>query len=104
MHRCWLGEIGPLEAGGLITLSAQESAHVARVLRMRPGDAVQLIAAEALYTGTLENVDLQATTVRVLERLPAPECETHVTLVQGLPKLDKLETVIQKARSWAYGT
>ncbi len=97
MHRCWLGEIGLLEAGGCITLSAQESAHVARVLRMHPGDAVQLIAAEALYAGTLENVDLQATTVRVLERLPAPECETHVTLVQGLPKLDKLETVIQKA-------
>ena len=104
MHRCWLGEIGPLETGGRITLSAQESAHVARVLRMHPGNAVQLIVAEAIYAGTLEYVDLQATTVRVLERLPAPECETHVTLVQGLPKLDKLETVIQKARSWAYGT
>ena len=48
MHRCWLGEIAPLTAGSDVTLSPEESAHVARVLRMKAGERVQLIAAEKL--------------------------------------------------------
>ena len=97
MHRCWLGEIEPLTQGSVITLSPQESQHVARVLRMKPGEPLQLIAAERLYAAELVSADASAATVRVILQEPAPECATHVTLVQGLPKLDKLETVIQKA-------
>ena len=97
MHRCWLGEIGPLTVGETVALSPEESAHVARVLRMKPGETVQLIAAERLYEGELSLVDQQATTVRVRAEMPSPEAEVHVTLVQGLPKLDKMEWIIQKA-------
>ena len=97
MHRCWLGEIAPLAEGSLMTLSPQESQHVTRVLRMKPGEPVQLIAAERLYAAELVSADASAATVRVLSQLPAPECATHVTLVQGLPKADKMETIIQKA-------
>lgn len=97
MHRCWLGEIAPLTVGEMVALSPQESAHVARVLRMQPGDAVQLLAAEKLYTGELSAVDAAQTMVRVLEELPSPEASIRITLVQGLAKADKLEWIIQKA-------
>jgi len=97
VHRCWLGEIGPLTVGETVALSPEESAHVARVLRMKPDETVQLIAAERLYEGKLSQVDQQAVTVRVLMELPTPEAVVHVTLVQGLPKLDKMEWIIQKA-------
>ena len=96
MHRCWLGEIAPLTVGQTVTLSAEESAHVGRVLRMKPGEPVQLIAAERLYAGELITVGERAA-VRVLAQEPSPEAAARVTLVQGLPKLDKLELIIQKA-------
>ena len=97
VHRCWLGEVSPLTVDSRVTLSPEESAHVARVLRMRAGEHVQLIAAEKLYEGVLETVDERETSVQVAAALPSPEAATHLTLVQGLPKHDKLEWIIQKA-------
>jgi 16S rRNA (uracil1498-N3)-methyltransferase len=97
VHRCWLGEIAPLTVGDTVLLSPEESAHVTRVLRMLPGEKVQLIAAERLYAGELIAVDATATTARVLAELPSSEAVVQVTLVQGLPKADKMEMIIQKA-------
>lgn len=97
MHRCWLASEEPLIIGQSYVLSAEESAHVARVLRMKEGQEVQLIAAECLYHGKLVVVDATASQVIVLEQLPSPECPVHITLIQGLPKQDKLEMIVQKA-------
>jgi 16S rRNA (uracil1498-N3)-methyltransferase len=97
VHRCWLGEIAPLTIGDTVLLSPEESAHVTRVLRMQPGEKVQLIAAERLYAGELVAVDAAAATACVMTELPSPEATVRVTLVQGLPKADKMETIIQKA-------
>lgn len=97
MHRCWLGATQPPAVGDAITLSPEESAHVTRVLRMSMGDPVQLIAADRLYHGEMISADVKGASVRVLSELPSPECPTRVTLVQGLPKLDKLEMIVQKA-------
>jgi 16S rRNA (uracil1498-N3)-methyltransferase len=96
VHRCWLGGSEPLVTGSQVTLSAEESAHVA-VLRMKAGDRVQMIAAEQLYEGQLTLTDAKAATVRVLAALPSPEAPVRITLVQGLPKADKLEWIAQKA-------
>lgn len=97
MHRCWLGEISSLSTGSRVILSPEESAHVARVLRMKTGEHVQLIAAEKLYEGVLETVNERETAVQVAVALPSPEAVTRVMLVQGLPKHDKMEWIIQKA-------
>ena len=97
MHRCWLQTDTAPAVGDTVALSAEESAHMTRVLRMKPGDAVQLIAGEKLLQAELMAADDQAARVRVLEELPTPECPVRITLVQGLPKLDRLETIIQKA-------
>jgi len=83
--------------GETVTLPQEESAHVARVLRMKAGEKVQLIAAECLYEGALTVVDAKAASVIVLAALPSPEAAARVTLVQGLPKADKLEMIVQKA-------
>jgi 16S rRNA (uracil1498-N3)-methyltransferase len=87
----------PPAANALVTLNAEESAHIARVLRMRAGDTVQMIAADTLYAATVETPNEKAAVLRVGEALPSPEGPVRLTLVQGLPKLDKLELVVQKA-------
>ena len=94
MHSCFVEE--PLREG-LATLSPAESAHVARVLRMRAGDAVRLLDGERLFEGRVETIGDKAVTVRALAELPSPETRARITLYQGLPKADKLELIVQKA-------
>lgn len=97
MHRCWLDADRPPEIGGFVPLSLPESEHVLKVLRMKPGEPVQLIAAERLYLGELAGGSGGAAQVRVLRELPSPEPAVKITLMQGLPKFDKLEWIVQKA-------
>ena len=48
MHRFYV-ESPIAEAGAIVTLSAEESAHAARVLRLRPGEEVRLLDGENLW-------------------------------------------------------
>lgn len=94
MHRCVVE--APLSEGCLVTLNKEESAHCAKVLRLRTGDAVQLLDGENLHMGTLTAVSDSACTVEVGERCPSPEAPCKAVLWQGLPKADKLELIAQK--------
>lgn len=96
MHRFYVETVVGA-VGESIVLSQEESTHAARVLRLAPGDRVQLLDGECLYDATLLQVAASGTTLRVEARLPSPEMETQVLLVQGLPKADKLEWIVQKA-------
>ncbi len=103
MHRFYVES--PIEAlggpGAEVALSPEESAHAAKVLRLRSGEEVQLLDGGALYSAELTRVgDGTAgnlTWAKVLAALPSPESRLQVTLWQGLPKGDKLETIAQKA-------
>ncbi len=97
MHRCWLDTNVPPAVRETILLSRQESDHVLKVLRMKPGDALELIAAQRLYAGEISAAGDGAVRVRVVRELPSPEPAVKVTLLQGLPKADKLEWIVQKA-------
>lgn len=97
MHRYWLDAEVPPTVGAAVTLAPDESAHLARVLRMRAGDAVELIAAERLFAAEIILSDAQASTVRIVAEKPSTESAVRLTLVQGLPKMDKLELIVQKA-------
>lgn len=97
MHRCWLETESPLATGQSIALSREESDHMVRVLRMKAGDSVQLIAAERLYSAEIASVTGGDVQVMPLRELPSPEPRVRITLLQGLPKADKLEWIVQKA-------
>ncbi len=97
MHRCWLDTDTPLAVSGVFTLSQEESGHLLKSLRMRPGDDVQILAAKRLYEGEIASAGGGIVSVRVRSELPSPEPAVRVTLLQGLPKADKLEFIVQKA-------
>lgn len=102
MHRFYVER--PAAAGEAAVLSPEESAHAARVLRLRPGEEIVLLDGQALWSARLEVVNDRACEARVLETLPSPEPCARVTLIQGLPKADKLEWIAQKATelgAWA---
>jgi len=83
-------------AGERISLNAEESAHAARVLRLRAGEEVRLLDGEAIWAAQLETVDPKETTVIVTTACPSPEAPAKAVLFQGLPKADKLELITQK--------
>ena len=95
MHRFYVEH--PASAGKTAVLSPEESAHAARVLRLRPGEEIVLLDGQTLWSAKLEVVNDRACEARVLSALPSPEPCAKVTLIQGLPKSDKLEWIVQKA-------
>ena len=82
-----------------MAITGQDAHHISHVLRMKAGDEIQVVSLDQVtavmkITGFSEGrVDL--TVVKQLERNHEPTVD--VTLIQGLPKQDKLEWVIQKA-------
>ncbi len=97
MHRCVLDGVTPPAVGDSVYLSGVESDHILKSLRMKPGDSVQLIAAERLFLAEISDTTDSRVLVRIVEALPSPEPSVNITLVQGLPKADKLEWIVQKA-------
>jgi 16S rRNA (uracil1498-N3)-methyltransferase len=83
-------------AGGRVTFDAGESRHLARVLRLRPGDTV--IATDGAgrdYTVRLESVGETASGTVIAEAAGVAASPLAVTLIQGVPKGDKMEAIVR---------
>ncbi len=84
--------------GGRVAFDREESRHISRVLRLRPGDTV--LAADGAghdYTVRLETVG-EVATGTVLGVAPrAAESPLRLTLVQSVPKGDKMELIVRAA-------
>ena len=94
MHRFYVDT--PVSVGETVAFSAEESAHAARVLRLRPGEEVRLLDGENLWEAELAQVDPKETTAVITAACPSPEAPARAVLFQGLPKADKLELIAQK--------
>ena len=95
MHRFIVRE--GLAAGAQVQLSQEEAAHAFKVLRLRPGEEVELTDGEGrLFGAKLNEVSRELVTAEVLEELDGKEAPVRITLYQGYPKADKLELIVQK--------
>jgi 16S rRNA (uracil1498-N3)-methyltransferase len=86
-------------SGAVIELPAEAGAHVARVLRARPGDALTLFDGGGTeFSSHIET--LRGNRVRVLvgaEKRADRESPLRVTLVQCVPRGDRMDIIVQKA-------
>lgn len=94
MHRFYLD--GAAETGALVPMAEEDARHCLRVLRLRPGDAVEALADGRRFAAVIEGVE-NGVTLRIGEERPSTESRLRVTLFQGLPKADKMELICQKA-------
>lgn len=94
MHRFFTNEIQPNTA----VVRGDDVKHIAKVLRLRAGDCVQLCDGRGNECdASIASVSPDAVTFDTqLWRKAATEPETEVTLFQCLPKAGKMETIIQK--------
>ena len=86
-------------SGDEIRILGEESRHLSQVLRLRLGDRIAVFdgsgeehEAELLSVGKTE-----AVARRISTSVPDVEPPVEVTLLQGLPKSDKMDYIVQKA-------
>lgn len=83
---------------GHVAFDHDETHHLARVLRLGPGELVVVADGNGReYTVRLERVADTATGTVVREGVSAVESPLAVTLVQGIPKGDKMEQIVRAA-------
>ena len=82
-----------------VQLPDDEAQHLARVLRLKPGDTIAIFNGKGNEAvARVETVDARKVVVRALEpRQPAAETRVALTLAQSLLKSDKMEGVIRDA-------
>jgi 16S rRNA (uracil1498-N3)-methyltransferase len=85
--------------GDRVTFDAEETHHLARVLRLRAGALVQAVDGQGHeLTVRLLRVETRAAEGRIVSRgARRVESPLDLTLVQGIVKGDKLETIIRMA-------
>jgi 16S rRNA (uracil1498-N3)-methyltransferase len=88
------GELDKLIA----TLSPEESHHLARVLRVEPGQAITLFDGRGeVADAVVETVSRSEVKVRIEKRWSVSPPAVQIDLIQAVPKPDRWELVLQKA-------
>ena len=81
-----------------IVLTGSDANHIGRSLRMRPGEEVTVCCNGTDYRCTIGSITAEAVYLDLVEKHRcAAEPNIEVTLFQAVPKLDKLEYIIQKS-------
>ncbi|MDR3050534.1 MAG: 16S rRNA (uracil(1498)-N(3))-methyltransferase [Oscillospiraceae bacterium] len=94
MHRFFAAQ--PCEIGREVALPQDEAQHAARVLRLAPGQAVELLDGQARWAAALTQVSPQGARAIVRALLADGEPRLRLTLCQGLVKGDKMDWIVQK--------
>lgn len=87
-----------LSIGASLIITGEDGHHFARVLRVRCGEEVAVATPGGTYLAVVQQVfgEEASVTVQIISSLPSHEPQQQVFLLQGLPKGDKLELIIQK--------
>jgi RNA methyltransferase, RsmE family len=72
--------------------------HIANVLRMKPEEELLIsVKGDWDYLCKIVDIETDRVNLKVLESMEQRELPVNITLLQGIPKSDKLEMIIQKA-------
>lgn len=81
-----------------IILSGESARHIGRSLRMKPGEAVTVCCCGTDYDCRISRITEDSVYLTLINKhLNEAEPDIDVTLFQAVPKLDKLEFIIQKS-------
>ena len=79
-------------------ITGSDARHIGFSLRMKPGELLTVCAEGRDYKCSINKITEDAVFLDILESsLCAAEPSIELTLYQAVPKLDKLETIIQKS-------
>lgn len=91
------------DADGSVQLSGRDHHYLARVRRLRPGDTLPCRSPSGqLFEMTVQSLDgqrliLSGADLHSIENLELPNQGVRVHLIQGMPKLKKIDQVVRQA-------
>lgn len=81
-----------------ITLSGDDLRHIRTVLRKEPGDLLTLLDGQGMeYTVKIIALERAEIVTEIVNEANRVSTGPRITLVQGLPKSDKMDFIVQKA-------
>ena len=90
---------GELQSGSVVELPRETGAHLAKVLRARSGDEIVLFNGDGReFTGAVEKVQGSRVSASIgAARIIDRESPFRLTLVQCVPRGDRMDFIVQKA-------
>ena len=84
--------------GGRVYITGPDVNHITRVLRLGPGDRITVLDGRGgAYEAVIESTGREEVVCAAGRELPAGGAPPlRVTLVQGVPKGDKMDLIVQK--------
>lgn len=84
------------ELGAQFTVRGEDGRHFAKSLRVQPGE--EMIAATLSGPWLCEIVSVEGSDIRIraVRQWPSSEASARVTVVQGVAKGDKMDSIVQK--------
>lgn len=80
-----------------LSLFGDDAIHIGRSLRMRLGDVITVCCDKTDYSCKILRISDKEIALEVISQSPSPEPDVSLTLFMAVPKLDKLELIVQKA-------
>ena len=92
MHRFFIPQLYNEE----MTITGVDAKHIGKVLRMQPGDKLQIVSDDGVSAlAEVASITESTVTVRCLEKLAeSHEPAVKITLAQGLAKGEKMDFII----------
>lgn len=95
MYRFFVGEEQVDQ--GKVAIIGQDAKHIRDVLRLKPGDEIEIIRAANVLRCELTEVSRTAVECKTLKEMEKRnEPVLKIVLFQGMPKSVKMETILQK--------
>lgn len=97
MHRFFMEVEDARDAIEVVLKNSETVNHLVRVLRVKTGEAVEIVTSETTIIGQVSAIGLDSVAVAIqTEEKHANESPIQIDLFQCLPKGQKLELIIQK--------
>lgn len=91
-------------SAGRVTIKGDELHHARDVMRIAAGDDIAVFDGSGKeYHGTVEEVGRREMSVKIVRTVEVEEPGCFLTLVQALPKSDKMDLIVEKATELGAG-
>ncbi len=84
-------------SGGIITIDGADAVHIGKSLRMAVGDELTVCCDKIDYRCEIIGITREDVSLKVVGESESSEPNIELTLFMAMPKLDKLELIVQKS-------
>lgn len=99
MQKIFIEEQNWNKESGIIKITGEEVNHIKNVLRCKKADKIEIkiIEGTSKFLCEIETIEREEVTCKIIEEIQSKnESEIYFHIIQGIPKADKMELIIEK--------